>query len=110
MHRVRTMPPNDAPDSSCADMIGRELRLQIANALIRRSHPLQQLFQQLLIALSRSIEERWLDANSLLIDMPAQRHRSRTDAAHVRMVRAIGGIADDVLLMHDRRDERDVGQ
>ena len=56
------------------------------------------------------VEQRRLDANALLVDVPAERHRPRADAADVGVVCPVGRVTDERARRVDRRDDRDVRQ
>jgi len=63
-----------------------------------------------LVAHSAAHQERRLDPHAFFIDMPAERHRTGTDAADLGMVGAIGGIAHELPLKINRRNDCDIWQ
>src|SRR5439155_4206600 len=63
---------------------------------------------QFFVALSGSIKKTRFDADSLLVDVAAESHGAGADPANVGVMGAIGGIADQCVVVKDRRDNRDV--
>ncbi len=115
-NRVAAAPLDHPPHRPYADGVCRELRLKIADALGRRAHRRQNPRHQRLVAHALPIQQRRLDAQAFLVDVPRQRHRSRRLPADVGVMGAIGGVADELWRGRtgctgvDRRNNRDVGK
>ena len=69
-----------------ADAVGRELRVEIAEPLLRRADGFHDPVEHFRVDDVRPLEERRLDADALLVDVPRKRHRPGRDAADVGVV------------------------
>src|SRR5438270_8079742 len=77
------------------DAVSRQLRVEVAQPLVRRSHRLEDAIEQFILYHAAALEKRRLDAYPLLVDMPAERHGARTDTADVSVMRAVRDIPRD---------------
>ncbi len=90
-----------------------ELGVEVALALVRRAHVGEHQSPDVVVPFARTHQSDGWDPESLLNDLPRERHRSRGHAAHVGVVgsgRDPGGRLASALLVHgcDHRHVRQV--
>src|SRR5438477_12249831 len=83
------------------DVIGCDLGLKIAFALLWRADGREQSGQRAVLLLTGAIEISRLDANAFLVNMPAERHRAGRRAADVGVMCAVGDVADELIVRED---------
>ena len=95
-------------------MAGRNLRSQVAFALFRCSHVVQQQVQNISLHLSAAHDLHWGNSQTLLVDLAAKTHRARIRSSNISMVRTRGYIKirpfPSLQLYVNRHHQRDVGQ
>ena len=94
-----------------SDVVGRDLRGEVSAALLGRAHVGENNPQNLIVDLSLLEQLHRREAQSLLIDLPRQRHRARRHAADIGVMRTGRQVVGRFSVFNEnRRHGGDIGQ
>src|SRR5262249_12742149 len=88
LHALNSIARTQLCKASGAGMAGRELRPQIALALFRSAHVVQQELQHIALSFALAHEIHRGNAHAFLIDLTTESHRARERSAYVGVMSA----------------------
>jgi hypothetical protein len=101
-----------ALEGNCADVVGGELGVEVAEALVGGADGGEDLVEEGVVASALGVEEGGFDADAFLVDVGGEGHGAGGGTADVGVVGAVARIADDAgrVLCENGSDNRDVGK